>query len=257
MRIERRSPGSLYRKWKSIEFLATRDRRATLEFLCDEKRITFLAQLELLRRFISAMNAVRGYHTLAKMLTLARAIIARPHPIVLEAGCGFGASTAKLSLATELTGGSLIACDSFRKISENDKRHESMDERRLEFRPGTFRGTLTSVRRRIETWGAIDVCRFEKGSCEETLPRLDDPLDVVVLDVDFLSSTKTCVENLWPRIRPGGVLFSLDGQLRATHELLAYEGFWREEVGRAPPLVQGFGQDNLLVARRPAVPSAP
>lgn len=250
MRIARRGPGSLYRKWKSIEFLATRDRRATFEFLRDEKRITFLARLELLRRFIATTNAVRGYHTLAEMLTLARAILARPNPIVLEAGCGYGASTAKLSLATRLAGGTLIVCDSFRGIPENDERHESMDGRSLEFRPGAFRGTLTSVRRRVETWGAIDVCRFEKGSFEETLPRLDKPLDVVVLDVDLSSSTKTCVENLWPRIRPGGVLFSLDGQLRATHQLLADEGFWREEVGCAPPLVQGLGRDKLLVAHR-------
>ncbi len=255
MRIARRGPGSLYRKWKSIEFLVTRDRRATFEFLRHEKRIPFRERLELLRRFIAATNAVRGYHTLVEMLTLARAILACPKPTVLEAGCGFGASTAKLSLATEFAGGSLIACDSFRGIPNNDERHESMDGRRLEFRPGAFRGTLTSVRRRVETWGAIDVCRFVKGNFEETLPRLDVPLDVVVLDVDLSSSTRTCVQNLWPRIRPSGVLFSLDGQLRATHELFSNEGFWREEVGCAPPLIQGLGRDKLLIAYQPAVPS--
>jgi O-methyltransferase len=251
MRIARRGPGSLYRKWKSIELLATRDRRATLSFLRDEKRIDFTTRLDLLRRFIVTTNAVRGYHTLAEMLTLARAILARPNPSVLEAGCGYGASTAKLSLATELAGGALIVCDSFRGIPENDERHQSMDGRRLEFRAGAFRGTLTSVRRVVDAWGAIDVCRFEKGPFDRTLPRLDEPLDVVVLDVDLSSSTRTCIRNLWPRLKAGGVLFSLDGQLRATHELLSDESFWRDEVGCAPPPIEGLGRDKLLVAHRP------
>ena len=84
-----------------------------------------------------------------------------------------------------------------------------------------------------EAFGAIEVCRFEKGWFSEVLPRIEGPFDVVVLDVDLAQSTRTCVKELWPRVCPGGTLFSLDGQLRATHEVL---GDPRSEAPADPAL---------------------
>jgi len=250
----KRGPGSLYRSLKSLEYLATRDRSTALELVLakDFPSISIGARLGLIRRFVRATNAVRGYHTLREMLRIARAILARAgtSPVVLEAGCGYGASTAKLSLAVRLARGSLVVCDSFQGIPDNDERHELLDGRKTEFRPGAFRGRLASVRRTVETWGALDVCRFEKGWFADVLPTIEGTLDVVVLDVDLADSTRTCVRELWPRLRPGGVLFSLDGQLRATHELLADARFWREEVGSEPPLVEGLGESKLLTLVR-------
>jgi O-methyltransferase len=250
----RRGPGSLHRKLKSLEFLATRDRRAVASFvLAKELRtLSIGSRLELIRKFVAATNAVRGYHTLTEMLWIARAVLERAgkSPVVLEAGCGYGASTAKLSLAARLGGGSLIACDSFEGIPANDERHERLDGKVTEFRAGAFKGRLTSVKRVVETWGAAEVCRFERGWFEDVLPRIEGPLDVVVLDVDLLQSTRTCIVELWPRLRPGGVLFSLDGQLRATHELLGDLRFWREEVGCEPPPIAGLGTSKLLSLQR-------
>ena len=70
------------------------------------------------------------------------------------------------------------------------------------------------------------------------------------LDVDLAASTRTCVRELWPRLRSGGVLFSLDGQLRATHEILGDTRFWRDEVGVEPPVVGGLEYEKLLALRR-------
>ena len=100
----KRGPGTFYRRLKSLEYLATRDRRAAMTFLNarDLPKIPLAKRVWLLRRFVAVTNAVRGYHTLAEILTIARAILERPRPVVLEAGCGYGASTAKLSLATRL-----------------------------------------------------------------------------------------------------------------------------------------------------------
>lgn len=247
----RRGPGSLYRRIKSLEYLATRDRRAALELLLarDISAVSLGARLDLIRLFVRATNAVRGYHTLTEMLRIANAILERAgrSPVFLEAGCGFGSSTAKLSLAARLAGGTLIACDSFVGIPENEEKHELLDGRRTEFRAGAFKGRLTSVRRVVEKWGAPEVCRFEKGWFEDVLPRVDRPLDVVVLDVDLAQSTRTCLKELWPRLRPDGVLFSLDGQLRATHEILADGEFWRSEVGSEPPRIEGLGTSKLLI----------
>ncbi|MGH9322771.1 MAG: TylF/MycF/NovP-related O-methyltransferase [Vicinamibacteria bacterium] len=250
----RRGPGTLYRSLQSLRFLATRDRRAAIEFTLakDLPGVSLAERLSLLRRFVRVTHGVRGYHTLTEMLSIARAILARAgrRPIVLEAGCGYGASTAKLSLAARLASGSLIACDSFRGMPENQEKHELMDGRATEFRAGAFRGTLASVKGTVEKWGAIEVCRFEKGYFADTLPRLprECSLDVVVLDVDLAASTRECVRELWPRLRSGGVLFSLDGQLRATHELLSNPGFWRDEVGAEPPAIEGLGYSKLLTS---------
>ena len=85
-----------------------------------------------------------------------------------------------------------------------------------------------------------------KGWFEDTLPALDRPLDVVLLDVDLTASTRTCVRWLYPRIRAGGVLLSQDGHLRGTIDLLADERFWRDEVGMPPPAIHGLGVVKLV-----------
>ena len=85
-----------------------------------------------------------------------------------------------------------------------------------------------------------------KGWFADTLPTLERPLDVVLLDVDLAASTRECVRRLYPRIRPGGALLSQDGHLRATIELLADEGFWRDMVGVSPPPIHGLGTVKLL-----------
>ncbi|HUH00591.1 MAG TPA: TylF/MycF/NovP-related O-methyltransferase [Kofleriaceae bacterium] len=244
----RRGPGSLYRRWKSLEYLATRDRRAVLGWL-GRGELGLGPRVRLLRDFVRTTNAVRGYHTLGEMLAISREILARRAPVVLEAGCGYGSSTAKLSLAVRQAGGVLHACDSFRGMPENDEQHRHLDGRATQFRAGAFRGSLNRVRRTVAEYGALEVCRFHKGLVADTLPRIEGALDVVVLDVDLEASTRTCVRELFPRLRPGGVMFSLDGQLRATHELLGDPRFWRDDVGIDPPHIEGLGRDKLLIMR--------
>ena len=247
----RRGPGSLYRRWMSIRYLATRDRGDVVGFLRDRGvQLGLSGRIDLLRRFTSVTNQVRGYHTLGEMLAVSRAILARARPVVLEAGCGHGSSTAKLSLAVRAAGGQLLACDSFRGLPPNSEAHRHMDGRPVRFRAGAFRATLPQVRRAVERLGAPEVVSFHKGWFADTLPSLEaPPLDVVVLDVDLVESTRVCLRQLVPRLAAGGVLFTLDGQLRATHDLLGSAAFWRDEVGVPPPRVEGLGTAKLLVIR--------
>jgi hypothetical protein len=254
--IPRRGPGSLYRRLKSIEYLATRDRGDVLRFLARPGAPAGLAQrLDLIRRFVTITNHTRGYHTLGEMLEVAREILRRPRPTVVEAGCGHGSSTAKLSLATRMAGGSLLVFDSFRGLPANGERHTHLDGRAIEFRAGAFRATLPSVQRTVARFGAPEVCSFHKGWFADTLPALDArALDVVLLDVDLIESTRLCVRELYPRLAPDGVIITLDGQLRATHELLADETFWCSEVGlRRPPAMQGVGGSKLVTIHGPGV----
>jgi hypothetical protein len=54
------------------------------------------------------------------------------------------------------------------------------------------------------------------------------------------------VKHLYPLLRPGGCILSQDGHLRATHELLADEGFWQDVVGSEPPVIRGLGEVKLI-----------
>ncbi|MFO0728019.1 MAG: TylF/MycF/NovP-related O-methyltransferase [Myxococcota bacterium] len=170
---------------------------------------------------------------------------------ILEAGAGKGASTAKLSLATARAGGRLLVLDSFRGIPANDEVHRHLDGRTIRFRAGAFVGRLESVKRTVAEFGAIEVCTFKKGLFSETLPTIEGPIDVALLDVDLLSSTRDCVRALYPRLRPGGALFSQDGHLRGIVEMLADPKFWRGEVGVEPPSIPGLGRDKLLEIVKP------
>ena len=258
-RLYRRGPGSLYRRARSLQYLVTRDRAAVLSFLAGgapaETRLSVRARADLVRRFVTITNQVRGYHTLTEMLIVARAILARPAPCVVEAGTGHGSSTAKLSLVTRAAGGTLWVFDSFRGLPDNAERHTHVNGRAIHFRAGAFRATLPAVTRTVARLGAVEVCRFHKGWFAETLPGLPRQrfIDVAVLDVDLAASTRVCIREIYPRLRPGGVLITLDGQLRATHEILGDPGFWADQVGAArPPTIAGLGRDKLLCIDAPA-----
>lgn len=254
----RRGPGTLYRRLKSLEYLVTRDRRAVLDFLAADLPLSRARRVALIGDFVRVTNAVRGYHTLSEMLTISRAILARAPTrtgahrelTVVEAGCGYGASSAKLSLAVRAASGHLHVFDSFRGIPPNDEEHVQFDGRPVIFRTGAFRGNLRSVQRTLARHGAPRVCTLHKGwfadTLPATLPGLRSEIDIAILDVDLVASTRTCLVELFPRMRPDGVLFSLDGQLRATHALLGDADFWTGQVGVPQPVIHGLGRDKLL-----------
>ncbi|MBK6687124.1 MAG: class I SAM-dependent methyltransferase [Deltaproteobacteria bacterium] len=252
----RRGPGTVYRRLRTLSYLLTRDRLAAWAFLRSGGR----GQLRDRARMIGAMarttNQVRGYHTLAELLTVNQEILARTAPVVVECGAGSGSSTAKLSLAVRAAGGELHVFDSFRGIPPNDEVHQNLDGRRVVFRAGAFTGRVQAVKRVVEAHGAPEVCHYYKGLFEETLPLFRRPVDVVLLDVDLLSSTRTCLRELFPQLTSDGVLYSQDGHLVAIVELLRDQEFWRG-LGVPPPAIEGLGRAKLLrLQPQPREPSA-
>lgn len=249
----RRGGGTLYRRLQSLRFLVDRDRRAVLTFLgAAGTGLSLAARLRLVARFLRVTNHVRAYHAQAEMLAVATAILRRrgqPDLTVVECGAGKGASTAKLSLATRLAGGRLVVFDSFRGIPPNDERHEDLAGRPRVFRRGAFHGRLREVQRTVAAHGAPEVVEYRKGWFADTLPHFDQPVDVVLLDVDLLASTRACLVHLAPRLRPGGVIFTQDGHLRAVADLLADPAFWAGEVGLPPPEIPGVGREKFLAIR--------
>ncbi len=256
LKLGARGPGSLYRKLRLLQLLATRDRPATLAFLTARypAPLPFVERARLLARFVAITNAIRCWHTQAEILAAADAILklaGREGLTVVECGAAKGASTAKLSLVAARAGGRLHVFDSFRGMPENGERHTRLDgSGPVVFRAGAFAGRLPVAKRAVERFGAPGVCEWHKGWFEETLPGFRGPVDVAVLDVDLLSSTRTCLVHLVPKLRPGGVILTQDAHLTAIAQLLGSERFWREEVGVPPPLVEGLGARKMAVIRR-------
>ncbi|MGF1510980.1 MAG: TylF/MycF/NovP-related O-methyltransferase [Myxococcota bacterium] len=245
----KRGPGSLYRRGETIRFALSRDRDAIKAFLLDGE-IDLRTRIGLLARVLHATNHLRGYHSNAEMIRVGRAILQRPGAVVVEAGCGYGGSTAKLSSFVGAAGGVLHVFDSFRGMPANAETDHHMDGRPVRFFPGAFRGRLSAVRRAVEHFGNIQVCRFHKGWFSETLSTFQQPVDVVLLDVDLVSSTRTCIRYLYPLMKRTGVMFSQDGHLRGVAELLKSRVFWSNEVGCGPPTIDGLGIHKLISWRR-------
>src|SRR6185295_14469945 len=109
-----------------------------------------------------------------------------------------------------------------------------------------FAGRLPEVRRTVRRFGALEACDFHKGWFADTLPGFDGPVDVALLDVDLVSSTRTCLVHLVPRLRAGGVVFTQDGHLQGVVALLREARFWRDEVGVEPPVIADLGHRKLL-----------
>ena len=245
----RRGPGTAYRAVESLRFLIGRDRSAVLSLLrC--RRLPATRRLALLHACLRSTHHLRGYHALAELVTVGLAILERPRPLVVECGVGKGSSTCKLSHFVREAGGELHAFDSFCGMTANQEEHEHLDGRSTRFRAGAFRGRLTEVQRNLGRFGEPSVTTLHRGWFAQSLPdcvsALDRGIDVVLLDVDLVQSTRTCLRELVPRLAPGGVVFTQDGHLRRVVELLGDERFWREEVGVAPPRIEGLAVQKLL-----------
>lgn len=247
----RRGPGTGYRALQTARFAATRDRQAILRFVASrDLGLSGSERLRLLFALARITQYVRGYHDNGDILRVGMAVLRRRSvaggPVVVEAGAGFGASTAKLSHFVRRAGGRLFVCDTFRGIPPNEEVHQHLDGRRVVFRAGAFRGRLSAVRRVVETHGCPEVCRFVKGDFADTLPEFQSRCDVALLDVDLVRSTRLCVRHLHPQLAPDGIIFSQDGHLRATVATLSDPEFWRREVGHVAPEIDGLGRSKLV-----------
>jgi O-methyltransferase len=174
--------------------------------------------------------------------------------VIVEAGCFKGGSTAKLSLVAAILDRQLVVFDSFEGLPPNDEAHHSSilgHSIQGWFDGGKFCGALNEVRSNVETYGDIQRVRFIKGWFEETMPTFEGPICAAYVDVDLASSTKTCLKALYPRLSPGGVLVSQDGDFPLVIDVFKDKSFWENEVGVPMPRIDGLGTKKILTIVKP------
>ena len=228
---------------------------ACIRFLMQsDLNISFSQRFALIRDFYAITLSFENIpHYQRQILAFANAILKQPRDrngVIIEAGCFRGVSSAKFSLVAKMTGKSFYVFDSFQGIPPNDEGHEIYGEE-VTFEEGDYAASLEEVQGNIHQHGHIDSCRFVKGWFDDTMPDFNEPVAAAYLDVDLVSSTKTCIKYIWPLLEPGGVIYSQDAHLTDIIDLFADEDFWRNEVGVEPPVVSRLYKDQLLFATKP------
>ena len=212
--------------------------------------VTLTTRLKIGYRLLQISDCIHCPHTQAEIISFIKAILALSPEIkgdILEAGCYKGGSTAKFSIVAKIAGRKLLVFDSFEGIPSNNEHHgKDIFGNPAGFSKGDYAGDLEEVKNNIKKYGEIETCEFIKGWFSETMPNLKRPLALVYLDVDLASSTKTCLQYLYPLISLRGSLFSQDGHLPLVIDIFDDEEFWHGQVGMEKPVIEGLRKRKLI-----------
>ncbi|MAH06620.1 methyltransferase [Candidatus Pacearchaeota archaeon] len=210
-------------------------------FLDIEKRLDYISE---------RINC--KFHTQEEMLNFYYALKKIPRDLkgcIIECGSFKGGSTAKFSVFAKELNRKLVVFDSFKGIPKNNELHyDGLFKTKIggPFKEGSYSGTLDEVKRNIRKFGEIDICEFYEGWFEDTMPNFNEDIVAIYLDVDLVSSTKTCLKYLYPLLKPGGIVFSQDGHIPLIVEMLEDAKFWKEEIGFKKPKINGLRKTKVI-----------
>ncbi len=227
------------------------DLSAVVRFLGrDFGGISLAKKTKLIYDYFRISRKVDCPHTNEEMLSFASSILSLSDSVkgaVVEAGCYKGGSGSKFSLAARLAGRQLYLFDSFQGLPDHTEPHRvTIFGKPVTFTKGEYCGTQDEVRSNITKYGSVDSCRFFPGWFDETLPRFHEPVAAIYLDVDLVSSVKTCLKHFYPLLEKGGSLYCQDGHLPLVVETFGDDSFWKEEVGFDRPHIEGLGEKKLI-----------
>ncbi len=236
-------------KKKFHYYFVDNERSVPLDVLRFDPRLPFsrAARKQLADRLELAHKNVHCAHTHSEIVAVVTEILRTSSlgpGVVLEAGCFKGGSTCKLSLATKLAGRKLLVYDSFEGLPTVE------EVERKDFAAGDYTGALDEVKKNVTHYGAIEVCEFIRGWFEQTMDKLADPVVVAFVDVDLRPSLETCLNFIYPRLVPGGSIFSHDGHLAICVDLMKDQQFWKKFNEPAPEF-EGLGSRKLVRMRKP------
>jgi len=228
--------------------------------------VSFFTKIYIVFKFLIISRNVKCSHTMHEILTISQSFLSIPNStkgVLVEAGAFKGGSTAKLSIIAKIMKRKLMVFDSFKGLPSNsdmyfDKKevffhnNQSLDKAQkiFLFNKGQYAGSLEEVKENISHYGVLEVCSFKKGWFEKTLPKFNQPVAGIFLDVDLASSTKTCLQYLYPLLQINGVLFSHDGHLKLVSDVYRDKQFWKEVIGAKYPKVYGLQKKKLLKIKK-------
>ncbi len=171
---------------------------------------------------------------------------------VLECGAFKAGSTCCLSQACHYLGLELICADSF----------EGLPEGNAYYGKGDFKGSLDEVRENVRAYGRPEAVRFIKGWYRESLKGFSEDIMLLFLDVDLRPSVLDVLDNVYPRLVKGAVIFSDgigaardirgDGLAPVSDEARGLAEFFDRQQVPYKVKHTGIGYLALIVPRCPA-----
>ena len=202
---------------------------------------------KLLKRFSIIEGKIETGHYPNDILAVASKIleINIPGPIV-ECGAFMGCSSAKLSVVAKMVNRKLYVCDSFQGLPEPESKEELAAAGfgsfpNMTWEQGEFAVSLETVSKNIRRYGEIESCEFVPGFFKDSLPNLDIEPAVIFMDVDFPSSARDVLHNLWPRLAANGWLFTHEAAFPSFISGAFNSEWWRSQLDQCPPMLFGAG----------------
>jgi len=216
-----------------------------------EYRISHLRKLKIAVRILLIHKKIKSLSTWKEHLFLVDQIFRVPKSLngdVVECGSYSGSSTASLSLACNLTNRRLIICDSFEGLPRpgEDEKYSVMSdtEKYYHWQEGEFavEGGLNEVKKNVERYGNIEVCKFVKGYFQDTLKTIKtDSIVLIFEDVDIASSAKDCLKYLWPKLSERCKFYCHEPWSFEVASLFFNKEWWAENLQTTPPGFFGSG----------------
>lgn len=222
----------------------------------EEYNLKYFNKVKLFLKIYKNSKKIQSSTSYLEHLVMATKILKIPKSLegcVVECGCFKGASTTSLSLVCKLVGRKLEVFDSFQglpKPSEDDKNHVVLSQGEVHiYKEGTWHGNLEEVKRNISKFGCIEVCDFNAGYFNETLPHFKKKCVFAFTDVDLVDSLRTCLLYLWPLLENNGILFTHEASHLDIAFLFFNKDWWEEKLNSKPPGLIGAGSGLGIIPR--------
>jgi O-methyltransferase len=162
-----------------------------------------------------------------------------PGPVV-ECGTFKGGMAAKLSILCKVFNKKLFVFDSFKGLPHSEPCTDMLTGEFASWEKGWFTGHRSEVENSIKYYGYEEVTTLVEGWFEDTLHLHDIKPSLIFIDVDLVSSMRTCLEYFWPRLR-GPYFFSHEATVKEYAEAILDEDWWRQKFNCSPPSHVGVG----------------
>jgi predicted O-methyltransferase YrrM len=214
---------NLAHRMMDIPWVLSHLRRVASESLLRVSPTEFAKLFRQVRPYTMCSSArLRGLYRAARHI-----VVNRIAGDVVECGVARGGSSAFMALALRDLGSDKThwAFDTFEGIPAPTAQDPDYEIANLY--TGAFRGDLEEIKHTFRKLGILERFRFVQGKFEDTLPVTQlGPIALLHIDGDWYSSVKACLDNLYDRVSPGGVIQLDDygfwqGAEKATDEFLS------------------------------------
>ena len=210
--------------------------------------LTRKSRIDLLNKFLTINQNIESATSLEVHITLAKNLLELPvvneASFIVECGSFKGASTSVLSLICDIIERKIIVYDSFKGLPK-----DNFDQKIIYphlnlsgyYKEGMFKSNLNEFELNVSKFGNIKNCIIREGFFEESLKLHKEKIDFIFLDVDLLTSTKTCIKYLWPYLKNEHKIFTDDSCDLNNVKIWFDEIWWKEVFNEKAPGYIGSG----------------